>query len=86
MALEFKEAVSFSQCGSSHSKANNGWLAGDSRRQKNASLRSKQVNQLTWVRDSGESRDHWMDGDHCTVDGVEVLDGAVVIPSRLFDR
>ena len=29
--------------------------------------------------------DHWMDGDHCTVDGVEVLDRAVVIPSRLFD-
>ena len=26
-----------------------------------------------------------MDGDHCTVDGVEVLDRAVVIPSRLFD-
>ena len=79
--------MSFSQCGSSHSKANNGWLAaGDSQRQKNASLRSKQVNQLTWVRDSGESRDHRMDGDHCTVDCVEVLDGAAVIPSRLFDR
>ena len=29
--------------------------------------------------------DHWMDGDHCTVDGAEVLDGTVVIPSRLFD-
>ena len=26
-----------------------------------------------------------MDGDHCTVDGVEVLDRAVIIPSRLFD-
>ena len=26
-----------------------------------------------------------MDGDHCTVDSVEVLDRAVVIPSRLFD-
>ena len=30
--------------------------------------------------------DHWMDGDHCTVDGVEVLDGVVVVPSRLFYR
>ena len=39
--------VSFSQCRSFHSKANNGWLAGDSQGQKNASLRSKQVNQLT---------------------------------------
>ena len=29
--------------------------------------------------------DHWMDADHCTVDGVEVLDGAVVVPSRLFN-
>ena len=26
-----------------------------------------------------------MDGDHCTVDGAEVLDGTVVVPSRLFD-
>lgn len=40
------------------------------------------------VRDSGEGRDlgPLMDGDHCTVDGTEVLDGAVVIPSRLLDR
>ena len=73
-------------CASSHSKANKSWLVGDSQRHKNESLRSKQVNQLTWVRDSGESRDHRMDGDHCTVDCVEVLDGAAVIPSRLFDR
>ena len=29
--------------------------------------------------------DHWMDGDHCTGDVTEALDGAVVIPSRLFD-
>ena len=26
-----------------------------------------------------------MDGDHCTADGAEVLDGTVVIPSRFFD-
>ena len=26
-----------------------------------------------------------MDGDHCTVDGTEVLDRVVVIPSRLFN-
>ena len=26
-----------------------------------------------------------MDGDHHTVDTVEVLDRAIVIPSRLFD-
>ena len=38
--------VFLSVCGSSHSKANKDWLAGDSRRQKNASLRWRQVNQL----------------------------------------
>ena len=40
-----------------------------------------------WVRDSGECRewDHWMDGDYCTADGMEVLDRVLVIPSRLFD-
>ena len=32
--------------GSSHSKANKGWQAGDRQRQKKASLRSRQVNQL----------------------------------------
>ena len=26
-----------------------------------------------------------MDGDHCTVDGTEVLDRVVIIPSRLFN-
>lgn len=30
--------------------------------------------------------DHWVDGDHCIVDGVKVLDGAVVIFYRLLDR
>ena len=33
-------------CGSSHSKANKSWLVGDSQRQKNESLRLRQVNQL----------------------------------------
>ena len=33
-------------CGSLHSKANKGWLASDSWRQKNVSLRLRQVNQL----------------------------------------
>ena len=33
-------------CGSSHSEANKGWLAGDSWRQKKESLGSRQVNQL----------------------------------------
>ena len=38
--------VFLSVFGSSYSKANKGWLAGDSRRQKKVSLRSRQVNQL----------------------------------------
>ena len=42
-------------CGSSHSKAKKGWLAGDSQRQKNASLRWRQLAER--VRDSGECRD-----------------------------
>lgn len=32
----------------------------------------------------GSVQDHWMDRDYC-VDGAEVLDGAIVIPSRLLD-
>ena len=33
-------------CGSSHSEANNGELAGDSQRQKNVTLRSRHLNQI----------------------------------------
>ena len=50
--------VFFPVCGSSHSKSNKGWLAGDSRRQKNASLRSRQVKSMSEpVRDSGVCKD-----------------------------
>lgn len=54
-----------------------GWLTGDSQRQKNSSLRLKQVNQLAEVkRDCEKCKDlRPLDGQTTAlVDGVEVLD------------